>query len=379
MEAREKTRKAIVPAKSKSLAVRSAAIVARGLRDVARDSHWLSKKVFSGRATSLAVSPAGQVCAVSAGPDHGSSRVFVHELELKVAPFELPVRDARTGGATRPAAAFGFSPDGRHLIATHTSWPRELHVFDLHAKRLLRAFEPFSEFPSAFAWSHVGNYFAMSSRGAEAQIRVWEAATERSRSRHILADTSKEFPLAGVSVESGPSEPLANQFADEEAAAGFGRVAFSLDENTLATVVEIEGEWADDSIQLLEMPMLKKKRLIQAQGHITDISWAFDGRLIYCSGGQAFQSSGAAIRSERLPFGAELCTCHPRLPLCVCFSSWLKDSAKEKLFAVNLDTYKVFDELPAQGIADLGWSADGCKAYALTGDGIAYIYEPRLV
>ena len=36
----------IVPAASRGLAVRSAALVVRGLRDMARDSNWLIKKVF---------------------------------------------------------------------------------------------------------------------------------------------------------------------------------------------------------------------------------------------------------------------------------------------------------------------------------------------
>ena len=38
----------IVPAASRGLAVRSAALVVRGLRDMARDSNWLIKKVFPG-------------------------------------------------------------------------------------------------------------------------------------------------------------------------------------------------------------------------------------------------------------------------------------------------------------------------------------------
>jgi hypothetical protein len=82
---------------------------------------------------------------------------------------------------------------------------------------------------------------------------------------------------------------------------------------------------------------------------------------------------------DALPFGAELCACHPHLPLCVCYSSWLKNSAKGRLFLVDLNRLEVFDEYAAEGIADLRWSADGSKAYAVTQDGMAYIYEPPLI
>jgi len=82
---------------------------------------------------------------------------------------------------------------------------------------------------------------------------------------------------------------------------------------------------------------------------------------------------------EPLPFGAELCVCHPQLPLCVCFSSWLKNSAKGRLFLADLNRQTVFDEYAAVGVMVLRWSLDGSKAYAVTRDGMAYIYEPPLI
>ncbi len=80
-----------------------------------------------------------------------------------------------------------------------------------------------------------------------------------------------------------------------------------------------------------------------------------------------------------LPFGAELCAVHPHLPLCLCFSSWLKNSAKGRLFLVDLNRLAVFDEYAAEGVVNLRWSLDGSKAYAVTADGLAYIYEPPLL
>ena len=63
----------IVPTASRGLAVRSAALVVRGLRDMARDSNWLIKKVFPGSTPRLAISATGAVSLI-APPDHGGSQ-----------------------------------------------------------------------------------------------------------------------------------------------------------------------------------------------------------------------------------------------------------------------------------------------------------------
>jgi len=47
---------AIVRAGSQGIAVRSATLVRRGLRDLARDSNWLVKKIFAGRSRAVAIS-----------------------------------------------------------------------------------------------------------------------------------------------------------------------------------------------------------------------------------------------------------------------------------------------------------------------------------
>lgn len=169
---------------------------------------------------------------------------------------------------------------------------------------------------------------------------------------------------------------------DSGAFSGFGRTAFSPDESALACAVEIEGEWADDSIALLELPAMRRRKIIPAQGHVTDIGWTPDSRqLVFCAAGQAYRlvRGSAAAAPEALPFGAELCACHPRLPFCLCFSSWLKNSAKGRLFLADLNRLTVFDEYAAEGVVDLRWSLDGSKAYAVTADGLAYIYEPPLL
>jgi hypothetical protein len=120
--------------------------------------------------------------------------------------------------------------------------------------------------------------------------------------------------------------------------------------------------------------------VFQAQGHITDLTWTPDSKqIVYCAAGQAYQLDEQSMCFESLPFGAELCVCHPHLPLCLCYSSWLKNSAKGRLFLVDLSRKTMFDEYAAEGIVDLRWSVDGSKAYAMTRDGMAYIYEPPLI
>jgi hypothetical protein len=167
---------------------------------------------------------------------------------------------------------------------------------------------------------------------------------------------------------------------DQGVFSGFGGSAFSPDEGSLATVLQNDGEWADDSIALVEVPNLRAGKTYQAQGRVTDLGWAFDGgQLIYCAAGQTFRIVSGADEAEALPFGAELCACHPHLPLGLFFSSWLKNSAKGRLFVADLNRLNVFDEYPAEGVVDLRWTADGSKAYAVTAEGLAYIYEPPLL
>ena len=63
------------------------------------------------------------------------------------------------------------------------------------------------------------------------------------------------------------------EFGEEGAFGGYGRTVFSPDEKSLASVIEIHGDWADDSIVLADVPTLRKQNLFQAQGHITDLAW----------------------------------------------------------------------------------------------------------
>jgi WD40 repeat protein len=386
METREKPpAKQIVRAPAQALAVRSAALVTRGLRDLARDSNWLIKKVFSGQSSQLVISSAGELCALSPLVRQGTERIALYDIERGVPTLALVVPGEPDVCPPGLPAAFAWSPTARHLIASWGGWLPELHVFDLHGKVFLGGFGDFKSFPSCLAWSDTGKYFAAGSRGGgEARLRLWPAAQQSPSAMPFTAEPAAELRAPGAGDDWFESQSVDAESGDEGAFSGFGRTAFSPDETTLASVVEIEGEWADDSIVILDVPTLRRRGTIPAQGRITDIAWPPDSRqLIYCSAGQAYrisaQTTAAPEEPQTLPFGAELVACHPHLPLCLCFSSWLKNSAKGRLFLVDLNRLTVFDEYAAEGVVNLRWSLDGSKAYAVTADGLAYIYEPPLL
>jgi len=386
MKTREQLRgNQIVRAASSALVVRSAAIVARGLRDLSRHSNWLIKRVPIGHSPRLAVSSAGQVAAVTRLRMQGTNGLAIYDIESGVLSRTLTAPGATAVCPPETPATLAWSATGQELVAAWGGWPRELHVFDLSQKKLAGTFGRFSKFPGSLAWSDRGKYFAAASTGgSEAQLRIWGAAPE---STGPVVFSEKSVCEAGASAWSRWRQPDAlgepatavppGAEPDESAFWGFGCTAFSPDEMRLAAAVEMEGDWTDDAIVVLEMPSLRKLGLWHAEGHITNMSWSAAGReLIYCAAGQAFWLSPEAAEQQALPFGAELCSCHPQLPICLCFSSWLKSSAKGRLFLVDLRRLEVVDEHAAEGIADLCWSLDGSKAYAMTSDGLAYIYEP---
>jgi WD40 repeat protein len=367
----------IVPAPVQPLAIRSAAIVARGLRDLARDSNWLVKKAFSWHSPYLAISPAGQLCAVSPAIRQGSECIALHDIELGVPTLALAIPGEPSALTPGLPGAFEWSPTGRYLVAAWGGWLPELHVFDLHGKIFLGSFGDYSNFPSSLAWSGTGKYFAAaSSGGADALLRLW-VTQGPAAPMPFAADPSNEL---GSLKETRDARVPSEEASDGGVFSGYGRTAFSPDERTLASVVEIEGEWADDSIALIEVPSLRRQKSFQIQGHVTDLAWTFDSsQLVYCSAGQAYRLEAERSETRSLPFGAELCACHPHLPLCLYFSSWLRNSAKGRLFLVDLNSLLVFDEYAAEGVVDLRWSLDGSKAFAVTADGLAYVYEPPLL
>ncbi|HTS10816.1 MAG TPA: hypothetical protein VMH00_01740 [Candidatus Limnocylindrales bacterium] len=373
MEVTDKTKTAqIVPAAPQGLAVRSAALVSRGLRDLARHSNWLTTKVFAGRSPHAAISPAGHVCAVAPTAKGEPQRIVLYDIERGAPAMALAVPNEAVSFGSKLAdkAVFAWSPSATFLVTAWGLWEPSLHFFDLQSKMFLGTFGDYAEFPRTASWSGMGRYFAMAGSGKKASLGLWTAGT-------------RAMVLEGPALRTlGPPDWIERQDIGDEAGdtgtfAGYGRIAFSPDERRLAAAVEIQGEWADDEILFAELPAFRSEKVFPAQGHITDITWTPDSlELIYCAAGQAYRVNVETLESESMPFGAELCLCHPTRPLVVCFSSWLRNSAKGRLFLVDLDALDVFDEHPAENVVDLRWSIDGTKAFAVTRDGLAYSYEP---
>lgn len=387
METRERSAtSAIVPAGQQGLALRSAALVARGLRDLARDSNWVVKKIFAGHASCLAISGLGHVCFVSRQFQRGGrsrtgnigQRIILYDMEMNTPMFALSVPNETVVGAQDFPGAFAWSPGARYLVAAWGGWQPALHCFDLHGKILFEMFGEFGIIPRFLEWSAAEQYFVEACTGGKkASLRLWQVRNDgMSQKGPLSGQPTSELGVPGW-LERQTYE---SEFGEEGAFGGYGRAVFSPDEKTLACVIEIHGDWADDSIAFLAVPNLEKQNAFQAQGHITDLSWTHDGRkIIYCAAGQAYALTIETMNFEPLPFGAELCVCHPYLPLCICYSSWLKNSAKGRLFLVDLHSMEVFDEYAAEGVVILRWSSDGSKAYAATQNGMAYIYEPTLL
>jgi hypothetical protein len=366
---------ALARANSQGLMVRSAGLVRRGLRDLARDSNWLIKKIFAGRSASVAISDTGIVCAIPAVAQGSAQRLVLFDIEMNVPMMALSVPGESGERVDNSVAAFAWSPGARYLVAARRAWEQPaLHIFDLHSKMLVGTFGESTNFPARLEWAAKGGYFAAAAgSGKQASLRLWRA----------VADA---IPFSAVAAhEMGLPEGFERQtyeaeFGEEGGFSGYGSLGFSPDGTTLASVAEIRGDWADDSIVFTAAATLQKKNVFHGQGHITDIAWTADsGAMIYCAAGQAYRLELETMEAEPLPFGAEFCACHPHLPLCLCFSSWLKNSAKGRLFVVDLNTLEILDEHSAENVAHLRWNGDGTKAYAATSDGMGYIYESPLI
>jgi len=372
-ETSEKTANSqIVRATGSALAVRSAALIARGLRDLARNANWLTTKVFAGVSPRVGVSCSGLVSAVAPHKRGEPQRLVVYDLEHAAPALALTVPNEATSFSSSLAAraSFAWSPNGHFLVAAWGLWEPALHLFDMHSKMFVGTFGEFSEFPLYATWSPSSRHFALATGGSSSSVELW---TAQSGSAVLTGPALRKIGPPDLSEpQENPGEPV-----DEGTFVGYGSLAFSPNERLLAAAIEIKGEWADDSILLADLPSFQQRTMIPAQGHITDLTWTPDSRqILYCAAGQAYRVSAGSIESESLPFGAELISCHPHRPLCVCFSSWLKNSAKGRLFLVDLDTMETLDEHPAENVADLRWSSDASKAYAVTRDGLAFTYEP---
>src|SRR3984957_20658357 len=234
MEVRDQINsRAIVRADSQGLTVRSAGLVRRGLRDLARDSNWLIKKVFAGRSAQVAISDKGNVCAIPNSTFGAPPRLILFDIEMNVPMMALSVPSELPKVAENLPTAFAWSPGSRYLVAASELWrERALHIFDLHSKMLLGTFGEFTTFPARLEWSTTGAYFAAASAGGKrASLRLWTAVRD-----------AIPFPSLPTHEMGLPDwferQTYEAEFGEEGAFSGYGRTAFSPDGKTLASVVE---------------------------------------------------------------------------------------------------------------------------------------------
>jgi hypothetical protein len=102
---------------SRALAAQSAALVRRGLRDLARDSNWLIKKLFTRRMNELVISPTGQVCATSYDARASRARISIFDIELSVPAFNLDVPYDQPPEKPASERRLRGLPCGRYVVA----------------------------------------------------------------------------------------------------------------------------------------------------------------------------------------------------------------------------------------------------------------------
>lgn len=361
----------IIRSQENEITVLSSSLVLRGLREFPQTSRWNIKQVFMEPRQHLSVSPRGHVAAYSCATRELSQRIEICDLELTGAPSEIRVPDEPLVARPDFPAAFAWSPAGEALIAASGTWQPELHYFDARAGKFAGRFALFRVFPAHLVWSNGGKYFAAASDGSEnATLMLWMAGNSLEEfeplsqlDRGTFADAAQESDDAG----------------DRGRFWGFGATAFCPKDKSLATVLEFDGEWSDDSIVLVRPPTLETIGRLDTTGHVTDLCWLSDARhLVFCASGQVYSLDATNGTISSLPFAAELCHCHPSLPICAFYNSWLKSSAKGRIFVADLQRNKIVDECWAEGIASLRWSDDGHALYAVAQDGAAYLYEHPL-
>ena len=358
----------IVSLRNRGITVLSSPLVLRGLRELPQNSRWSVKQAFTEPRTHLAISRDGHVAAYSSVSRELSQRIEISDAELSGAAKSIVVPDEPFVARPDFPAAFAWNPKGELLVAASGTWHPELHLFNTESGEFAGRFGAFRVYPAHLCWSESGKYFTASSDGSEnAKLTLWMAG-----------DSPEEFePLCEMDRASAMAA-AANEDDDPEGSSffGFGAVAFRQDEKLLAVALEHDGDWSDDSVLLLRVPMLEMAERFETNGQVTQLSWHNNRRtLIFCASGQAYSLDTTNGRVNSLPFAAEVCQCHPSLPLCAFYNSWLKNSAAGRIFIADLQRNEVIDECHAEGIADIQWSSDGRTLYCVALDGVAYLFD----
>ncbi|HKF51493.1 MAG TPA: WD40 repeat domain-containing protein [Candidatus Acidoferrales bacterium] len=361
----------ITRAQTKAITVLSSSLVLRGIREFPQASRWNVRQAFVSAGSDVSISPLGRVAAYSTATRESSQRIEIADLETSVQPVQIVIPDEPFIAHPDFPAAFAWAPDERNLVAASGTWQSELHLFDPRAGAFLGRFGAFRVYPTHLCWSDGGQYFAAASDGSEhAKLTLWMPGIA----------PEKFDPLCEMDRNVFAESPAPDtDDGDQGNFYGFGATAFRPDERMLATVLEFDGDWSDDSILFVRVPTLEIVKKFETTGHVTQLSWSGDGRrLVFCSSGQAYSLDSDSEAITSLPFAAEMCQCHPTLPLCGFYNSWLKNSAAGRIFVADLQRSVVIDECRAEGIGDIRWSSDGRTFYAVARDGTAYLFDCQL-
>jgi WD40 repeat protein len=369
----EKPTSSIVPRREQALALRTAALVRRGIRDIGREPNWLVKRVFSGRLACTSVSPAGKIAVFLGAAATGGLRLAICDLDSDVPTESLPEPEFARENAklTGAGSALVWSPTGRILLAASNLSTNQLQIFNAQTKSHLDSFAV-PDLPNAsFAWSPDGAVFG-AAFAPDKTLRIWNCRAELPE--------LEAAPVATLDVRPSLAAVSVGEVADDEVVfSGFGPIAFHPRRLGVALALKCAGEWADDFLVVASMPGLQRELFIPVHGGITALTWTADGgTLIYCAGGRAFSVQIGDLESKPLPFTAELARCHPTRPLCACYSSWLKNSSQGRIFIADLRDGRVVDEYAAERVVDICWSYDTKQVYAVTHEGLAYVYEQTL-
>lgn len=361
----------IAPAQAKAITVLSSSLVLRGLREFPQTSRWNVKQAFTSAGAHLAISPLGRVAAYSAETRESSQRIEIIDTELSGAATVIPVPDEPFIAHPDFPAALAWAPNEQSLVAVSGTWQPELHLFDVRSGAFAGRFGPFRIYPTHLCWSENARYFAAASDGSEnAKLTLW-----------MPGDSPEKFePLCEMDRHAFAESLVPQEDENDQGNFyGFGATAFRPGERMLATVLEFDGDWSDDSILLVRVPTLEIAGRFETTGHVTQLSWSSDGHhLMFCASGQVYCLDVESGTITSLPFAAEMCQYHPVLPLCGFYNSWLKNSAAGRIFVADLQRNTIIDECRAEGIGDVQWSSDGRTFYAVARDGTAYFFDCQL-
>jgi WD40 repeat protein len=400
----------IIPAGDSRLAIQK--VLRRGIVDFRRSllklPSWRFSRAFTLHQECLAVSPTGQIAASSKGSGQAGQLVELYGAEPLGIKSTISAPAIGESTFADPADSLVWSPTGRYLVTSSGN----LRIFDARARRFLQCFGKHQGAAYHLAWSRSGKYLASASGGFDSRsLRLWGCSGFQSLAtdepKPPLGTEQQVVGLVGLNLVGEVAsvrhlddlgfDDVMNEF---EGFFGFGCVEFSPDDNFLAAVAIVrtgtEIRWShrdDDRVIIYGVPGLQEEASIEAYGQAIDLSWAANSQYIVCCclDRRTYQINPLSAESSRLPFEADMCRCHPLENVCAFalgrgnhymrnydsyFAELHEKGTRHRIYIADLDNQSVIDEQTGSGaVVDMRWSSDGKKLYAVTEDGLAYVYE----